>query len=155
MRYQTTTSWFVGAAVVALGTLTGMIDPKRVGPSFHGGPFRIQVWRRGQDDTLRRTYAGEGPAFSPELGAWLVAVDEGRRLRFAEKPLRSFRVSRGLREEDLDRDLLLELEVRRRDDDAEPADTERAVDAVLAGEHLPGLVHLFDVDCGCHSSPDR
>jgi Uma2 family endonuclease len=61
-----------------------IFDPKRVGPSFHGGPFRIQVWRRGEDDTLRRTYAGEGPAFSPELGAWLVAVDEGRRLRFAE-----------------------------------------------------------------------
>jgi hypothetical protein len=33
---------------------------------------------------MRRVYAGEGPARSPELGAWLVVVEGGRRLRVAD-----------------------------------------------------------------------
>lgn len=47
--------------------------------------FRLQVWRRvgGQ---FRRVYAGEGPAFSEELGAWLVVTDGRRRLRIADDP---------------------------------------------------------------------
>lgn len=60
-----------------------VFDPLLAGPSVHGGPFRLQVWHRGQDGDLTRTYAGEGPARSPTLGAFLVATDEGRKLRIA------------------------------------------------------------------------
>lgn len=69
-------------AASAVGELW-IFDPLRCGPRSHGGPFRIQVWSRAPDGTFARTYAGEGPAFSPALGAWLVASDEGRKLRIA------------------------------------------------------------------------
>ncbi len=61
-----------------------VFDPKLAGPRGRGGPHRIQVWARGEADAFERVYAGEGPAFSPALGAWLFAVDEGRRLRIAD-----------------------------------------------------------------------
>ncbi len=61
-----------------------IFDPKLAGPRSHGGPFRIQLWRRGPDGEFTRAYAGEGPVRSPAVGGWLVAVDEGRRLRVAE-----------------------------------------------------------------------
>ncbi len=61
-----------------------MFDPKLAGPVSHGGPHRIQVWRRSADDSFDRVYAGEGPAWSVEAAAWLFAVDEGRRLRLAD-----------------------------------------------------------------------
>ncbi len=60
-----------------------IFDPLLAGPTSHGGPFRLQVWRR-DDEGFTRTHAGEGPAFSPALGAWLVVVAEGRRLRVAD-----------------------------------------------------------------------
>jgi hypothetical protein len=47
-----------------------------------GGPFRLQIWRR-TDDAFSRVYAGEGPARSPAVDAWLFAVDEGQLLRIA------------------------------------------------------------------------
>jgi hypothetical protein len=33
---------------------------------------------------FRRVYAGDGPAFSRELGAWIVVTDAGMRLRLAD-----------------------------------------------------------------------
>jgi Uma2 family endonuclease len=59
-----------------------VFDPQLAGPRAHGGPFRIQVWRR-EGDTFSRTYAGPGPAWSPAIGAWLFAVAEGGTLRIA------------------------------------------------------------------------
>lgn len=44
----------------------------------------MQVWRRAEGDRLERCYAGDGPAYSPTLEAYLVVVDEGRMLRIAE-----------------------------------------------------------------------
>jgi hypothetical protein len=61
-----------------------IFDPKLSGPKSHGGPFRIQLWRRGPDGEFARAYAGEGPVLSPAVGGWLMAVDEGRRLRIAD-----------------------------------------------------------------------
>jgi Uma2 family endonuclease len=61
-----------------------IFDPKLAGPKSHGGPFRIQLWRRGPDGEFTREHAGEGPVRSPAVGGWLMAVDEGRRLRIAE-----------------------------------------------------------------------
>ena len=61
-----------------------IFDPLLAGPNSHGGPFRLQVWRRTADARLERCYAGDGPAQSPALGAFLVVVDEGRKLRIAE-----------------------------------------------------------------------
>ena len=61
-----------------------IFDPLLSGPSAHGGPFRLQVWCRNADGDLARIYAGEGPARSPALGAYLVVVDEGQKLRIAE-----------------------------------------------------------------------
>lgn len=61
-----------------------IFDPLLAGPAVHGGPFRLQIWHRREDGDLVRIYAGDGPARSPTLGAYLVATDEGRRLRFAD-----------------------------------------------------------------------
>jgi Uma2 family endonuclease len=63
-----------------------IFDPKRLGPAGAGGPFTLQVWGRRDDvehDEMQLLHAGEGPAFSPELVAWLVVTDGGRRLRVA------------------------------------------------------------------------
>jgi Uma2 family endonuclease len=61
-----------------------VFDPLLAGPSSHGGPHRIQVWSRHDGGDFVRVYAGEGPTFSRVIEAWLVVVDEGRRLRIAE-----------------------------------------------------------------------
>jgi Uma2 family endonuclease len=61
-----------------------IFDPLLAGPAAHGGPFRMQVWHRREDGDFVRLYAGDGPARSPSLGAWLVATDEGRKLRIAD-----------------------------------------------------------------------
>ena len=61
-----------------------VFDPLLAGPAAHGGPFRIQIWHRRADGDFVRIYAGDGPAFSPTLDAYLVATDEGRKLRLAD-----------------------------------------------------------------------
>jgi Uma2 family endonuclease len=61
-----------------------VFDPLLAGPPIQGGPWRLQVWHRKGDGDLTRIYAGDGPARSPLLGAWLVATDEGRKLRIAD-----------------------------------------------------------------------
>jgi Uma2 family endonuclease len=61
-----------------------IFDPLLAGPAVHGGPYRLQIWSRSADGDLSRIYAGDGPARSPLLDAWLVATDEGRKLRIAE-----------------------------------------------------------------------
>jgi Uma2 family endonuclease len=61
-----------------------IFNPLLVGPRSHGGPFRLQVWTREADGSLARAYAGEGPGYSGELGAWLVVTAGGQRLRIAD-----------------------------------------------------------------------
>jgi Uma2 family endonuclease len=61
-----------------------VFDPLLAGPRSHGGPFRLQVWSRDEAGALSRVYAGEGPAWSAELGAHLVVVDGGQKLRIAD-----------------------------------------------------------------------
>ena len=62
-----------------------VFDPLLCGPTSTGGPFLLQVWRRttGAELTTERVYAGDGPAYSEILDAWLIATDRGRRLRLA------------------------------------------------------------------------
>ncbi len=65
-----------------------VFDPKHFGPSDTGGPFTVQVWRLSDDPslpvpTIDRIHAGDGPAYSPELDAWLHVTDGGLRLRIA------------------------------------------------------------------------
>ncbi len=61
-----------------------IFDPLLAGPVSRGGPLRLQIWQRGGDDKFTRVYAGDGPAFSPFLRAFVMPTDEGRRLRIAE-----------------------------------------------------------------------
>jgi Uma2 family endonuclease len=61
-----------------------IFDPLLAGPTAHGGPYPIQVWQRDSDDRLVRTYAGQGPARSAILNAYLVVVNDGVSLRIAE-----------------------------------------------------------------------
>jgi Uma2 family endonuclease len=61
-----------------------VFDPKLVGPKTTGGPYRLQVWRQDEDNGFARVYAGDGPAFSRQVGGWLHVVDEGRKLRIAD-----------------------------------------------------------------------
>ena len=78
-----------------------VLDLKKLGPCVDGaglvvdkrtlkskkapkvfGPYFLQVYSRDQQGKLVRTFAGDGPAFSHELNAWLVVL--GRRVRLAE-----------------------------------------------------------------------
>ncbi|MEZ4408155.1 MAG: Uma2 family endonuclease [Polyangiales bacterium] len=61
-----------------------VFDPMRFGPSTTGGPFTLQVWRRDRHGRFVQTYAGDGPAYSDALSAWLVVTDGGTRLRVAD-----------------------------------------------------------------------
>ena len=63
-----------------------IFDPQGFGPSVAalGGPYRLQVWRRVAKDKFKRIFAGEGPGYSRELGAWIVVTSEGRELRLAD-----------------------------------------------------------------------
>lgn len=60
-----------------------VFDPRLAGPRAHGGPYRLQIWR-GDDEGFKRIYAGDGPAFSPVVGAFLFAVNEGRALAISD-----------------------------------------------------------------------
>jgi hypothetical protein len=60
-----------------------IFDPLLTGPTSHGGPFRIQIWSRTTEGDLVRIFAGDGVARSPILDAYVVAVDEGHKLRIA------------------------------------------------------------------------
>jgi Uma2 family endonuclease len=46
-------------------------DPMQAGPRARGGPTLLELWRRGPGAAFDRVYAGDGPAWSPALGAWL------------------------------------------------------------------------------------
>jgi len=61
-----------------------IFDPERRGFGLPGGPWALQVWRRSEEGAFRQAYAGDGPAYSDELGAWLVITDGGARLRIAD-----------------------------------------------------------------------
>jgi Uma2 family endonuclease len=61
-----------------------IFDPLLSGPTAHGGPHRIQVWQRDADQRLVRTYAGDGPAHSGRLDAYLLVVNDGHSLRIAD-----------------------------------------------------------------------
>ena len=63
-----------------------IFDPRRCGGGNRGGPFLLQLWRRNELGKFRRVYAGEGPFRSEELGGWVVATDDGWRLRVADDP---------------------------------------------------------------------
>ncbi|MBS2016485.1 MAG: Uma2 family endonuclease [Deltaproteobacteria bacterium] len=60
-----------------------IFDPLLAGPASWGGPHRLQIWHRQNERDFVRVYAGEGPARSPTLGAYVVPTDEGRKLRIA------------------------------------------------------------------------
>lgn len=61
-----------------------IFDPLLAGPTAHGGPHRVQIWHRHDNGDFTRIHAGEGPAWSPSLGAYVVVTDEGRRLRICD-----------------------------------------------------------------------
>ncbi len=61
-----------------------VLDPKLVGPKDRGRRFRIQVWRRDDEDNFQRVYAGSGPVYSETVKGWLFAVNEGRSFRIAD-----------------------------------------------------------------------
>jgi hypothetical protein len=53
-----------------------VFDPDGYGRTKDGrGPWTLQVWRHDKLGRFRRVYMGDGPAYSKELGAWLVVVD--------------------------------------------------------------------------------
>lgn len=60
-----------------------VFDPALAGPKLAGGPHRLQVWHRSSEGDFERVYAGPGPARSEVLDAYLLVVDEGRKLRLA------------------------------------------------------------------------
>jgi len=61
-----------------------VFDPELIGPKKRGGPHRLQLWTRAADSSFLRSYAGDGPMFTPALGAWAFAAHDGKRLRIAE-----------------------------------------------------------------------
>jgi Uma2 family endonuclease len=63
-----------------------VFDRERRSRGVMGGPWALQVWRRAEEGSFRRVYAGDGPAYSEALGAWAVVTDGGSRLRVADDP---------------------------------------------------------------------
>lgn len=61
-------------------------DRLLAGPRSHGGPFKLQVWERDEQGCFTRTYAGDGPAYSPVARVYLVPTVDGRKLRLADDP---------------------------------------------------------------------
>jgi hypothetical protein len=61
-----------------------IFDPLLAGPASHGGPFRLQLWQRNERGAFVRAYAGGGPFSSDVAGAYVVAVDEGLKVRLAD-----------------------------------------------------------------------
>jgi hypothetical protein len=58
-----------------------VFDPDGYGRTKDGrGPWVLQVWRHDKRGRFRRVYMGDGPAYSKELGAWLVVVDDTLRV---------------------------------------------------------------------------
>lgn len=51
---------------------------------MHGGPYRIQVWRRNDEGDFHRVYAGDGPAWSETVKGFLHAVNEGSELALCD-----------------------------------------------------------------------
>ena len=60
-----------------------VFGPKLAGPRAHGGPYRLLIWR-ADEEGFTRTYAGDGPAFSPVVGGFVFAVNEGRSLAISD-----------------------------------------------------------------------
>jgi Uma2 family endonuclease len=54
-----------------------VLDPQGFGPAHDGGPHTIQRWQTERDGSFARTYAGTGPAWSAEFGAWLSVTADG------------------------------------------------------------------------------
>jgi Uma2 family endonuclease len=73
------------AKYACLGTRELVVfDPHRLGPT--GSVEVLQVWRLDAGArSMTKVYAGDGPARSEELGAWLIAMPE-RALRIADDP---------------------------------------------------------------------
>ena len=61
-----------------------VFDPKLAGPTSHGGPYRLQVWRRNEDGDFHRVYAGEGPVWSEAVQGFLHAVNDGSELALCD-----------------------------------------------------------------------
>jgi Uma2 family endonuclease len=53
-----------------------VLDPFLEGPRAHGGPHRLQVWRRLDDASFAQVHAGEGPAWSELIQGFLHVVKE-------------------------------------------------------------------------------
>ncbi|HEX6274483.1 MAG TPA: hypothetical protein VFZ53_15680 [Polyangiaceae bacterium] len=63
-----------------------VFDPLLAGSPIHGGPCLLQLWRRANNGDFERTHAGDGPAHSAVLGAWLIPDRTSQTLRVAEQP---------------------------------------------------------------------
>ena len=61
-----------------------IFDQERCGRGLMGGPWALQVWKRTEAGAFRQVYAGDGPAYSEAIDAWLVVTDDGTRLRVAD-----------------------------------------------------------------------
>jgi hypothetical protein len=62
-----------------------VFDPLLAGPRAQGGPWLLQLWRRASDGGFERVHAGDSPARSEVLGAFLLPDRNSRRLRIAER----------------------------------------------------------------------
>ena len=80
--YRETPDQCAAAGVTELA----VFDPKRAGPKVLGSAPLLSLWLRTPDASFERVFAGEGPAWSPYLGAWLLPADGGRILRVSDDP---------------------------------------------------------------------
>jgi hypothetical protein len=61
-----------------------VFDPARLGPHLHGGPWVLQLWERSRNGRFRRTFAGDGPAWSEVMQAWLIPAGDGVHLLLSD-----------------------------------------------------------------------
>jgi Uma2 family endonuclease len=61
-----------------------IFDPKMCRRPKYGEPIRLQVWRRDDNGSFERVYAGEGPVYSEAVHAWLFVTNEGQNINIAD-----------------------------------------------------------------------
>lgn len=80
--YRETPDQCAAAGVTELA----VFDPKSAGPKVLGRAPLLSLWLRTPDGSFERVFAGDGPAWSPYLSAWLLPAESGRVLRISDDP---------------------------------------------------------------------
>jgi len=127
-----------------------VFDPDGYGRTKDGrGPWVLQVWRHDKRGRFRRVYMGDGPAYSKELGAWIVVLDGTLRVADDEAATALWPTTDEARDEAEAR--AREAEAKARDAEAKAHDAEaKAHDAEAKARDAEAKAH--DAEAKAHDA---